>query len=168
MQNLLIREARVEDAEGIVGILTPIIETGLYTVLDTPFTVEAERDFIRTFPERGIFLVAVRESDQRIFGFQNMEPFASYTHAFDHVGVVGTYVDLEARRQGISKRLFEAMFAAAVHKQYEKIFTFIRADNSAALSTYLRHGFRIIGTAAKQAKINGRYVDEILVEKFLE
>lgn len=42
-----------------------------------------------------------------------MEPFATYTRAFAHVGVLGTYVDLAYRRKGISKILFKAMFEAA-------------------------------------------------------
>jgi len=165
--NLLIRQAKPEDAEAIVGIFNPIIETGKYTVFDTPFTVEAEREYINSFPARGIFHVAVRQTDQRIVGFQSMEQFATYTRAFDHVGVVGTYVDLAERRQGIAGQLFAATFEVARQKGYEKIFTFIRADNPAAVATYQRHGFQIIGTARRQAKINGNYVDELMIEKFL-
>jgi hypothetical protein len=44
--DLLIRKVRPDDAEAIVCVLNPIIETGLYTVLDTSFTVEAEREYI--------------------------------------------------------------------------------------------------------------------------
>lgn len=164
---LLIREARPEDAEAIIGIFNPIIEAGLYTVFDTPFTVEAERDYILNFPQRGIFHVAVNLPDHKIVGFQSMEPFAPYTHAFDHVGMLGTYVDLPSRRKGISRQLFEATFEVARQKGYEKIFTFVRADNTVALAVYLNHGFRIVGTAQRQAKIDGRYVDEIIIEKFL-
>lgn len=39
---LLIREVQVDDAEAIVGILNPIIQAGIYTAFDTPFTVEDE------------------------------------------------------------------------------------------------------------------------------
>ncbi|MEK7829840.1 MAG: GNAT family N-acetyltransferase, partial [Acidobacteriota bacterium] len=145
----------------------PIIETGKYTVFDTPFTVEAEREYIVNFPARGIFHVAVRQDDQKIVGFQSMEPFATNTHAFDHVGVVGTYVDLAERGHGIAGHLFDATFEVAQQKCYEKIFTFIRSDNPAALATYQRQGFQVIGTAHRQARINGRYVDELMVEKFL-
>lgn len=165
--NLIVRPVQSEDAEAIVGIFNPIIETGKYTVFDAPFTVEAERGYIANFPARGVFHVAVRQDDQKIVGFQSMEPFATYTRAFDHVGVVGTYVDLAERRQGIAGQLFAVTFEAARQKGYEKIFTFIRADNPAALATYQRQGFQIIGTARRQAKINGSYVDEIMVEKFL-
>lgn len=160
------RDARPDDAEAIVAILNPIIAARVYTVFDTQFTADAEREFIRTFPARGICHVAVTGPDG-VIGFQSLAPFADYTHAFDHVGVLGTFVDLERRRQGIATRLFAATFQAAVQKGYEKIFTFVRADNDSALQTYLRQGFRTIGTACRQAKIDGRYVDEIIIEKLL-
>jgi L-amino acid N-acyltransferase YncA len=162
-----IRAAQPDDAEAIVGILNPIIATGAFTAFDTPFTVEAERQYISTFPVRGVFLVAARQADSQIVGFQSMEPFASYTHAFDHVGVLGTYVDLNYRRQGIATQLFGATFAAAARKGYEKIFTFVRADNPVALQTYLGQGFRIVGTAQRHARVASCYIDEIVIEKLL-
>jgi RimJ/RimL family protein N-acetyltransferase len=55
----------------------------------------------------------------------------------------------------------------ARRKGYEKIFTFVRADNPAALATYRKQGFTIVGTARRHAKINGAYVDEIIIELFL-
>ncbi|HMV82201.1 MAG TPA: GNAT family N-acetyltransferase [Blastocatellia bacterium] len=165
--NVFVRTACPDDAAAIVAIFNPIIETRKYTVFDTPFTVEAERAYITNFPARGVFHVAVRQEDDKIVGFQSMEPFATYTHAFDHVGTIGTYVDLTERRQGIAGHLFAATFEAARQKAYEKLFTFIRADNPAALATYQRQGFQIIGTAHRQAKINGSYIDELMVEKFL-
>jgi L-amino acid N-acyltransferase YncA len=166
--DLLIRAARPDDAAGVVKVLNPIIAARQFTVLDTPFSVEAERAYIAGFPGNGVFHVAVRQSDQQIVGLQNVEPFATYTSAFDHVGTLATYVDLACRRQGIARRLFEATFQAARQKGYEKLFTFVRADNPAALDTYLAHGFRTIGTAERQARIDGRYIDEILIERFLD
>lgn len=165
--NFFVREAQLEDAAAIINVLNPIITTGEYTVLTTPFSIEAEREFILNFPRQGIFHVAVCCDEQRIVGFQNVEPFASYTTAFNHVGIIATYVDLAHRRQGVGKRLFQATFEAAKCKGYEKLFTYVRADNMAALKTYLSHGFYEIGTARKHAKINGMYVDEIMIERFL-
>lgn len=83
------------------------------------------------------------------------------------MGVLGTYVAAAHRRQGVATALFAATFEAARRKDFEKIFTFVRADNPAALATYVKHGFSVIGTARRQAKIRGAYVDEILIEKFL-
>lgn len=165
---LVVRDARPDDAEAIVGILNPIIEAGVYTALDTAFTAETEREFILNFPQRGIFHVAVRCDNNKVVGLQNVEPFATFTHAFDHVGVIGTFVDLLYQRQGVSKSLFRATFETARRKGYEKIFTYVRADNPVALTSYLHHGFRVIGTAQRHAKLNGKYVDEVIIERFLE
>jgi len=162
-----IRRARLDDADAIVGVLNPIIAARIYTAFDTPFTADAEREYIRNLPARSLFHVAVAPDASQIVGFQTVDPFATYTHAFDHVAVMGTFVDLRYRRQGIAAQLFRATLAAAVQAGYEKVFTFVRADNPAALQTYLGQGFRTVGTARRQAKVDGRYVDEIIIEKLL-
>lgn len=165
--DLLVRDARPEDAAAILAVFNPIITSGLYTAFDTPFSEEEERRYIAELPERAIFLVAVRTADARVIGFQSLAPFAAWTHAFDHVGVIGTYVDSSCRRQGVATRLFGATFEAARRKGYEKILTYVRRDNPAALATYANQGFRVVGTAERQAKILGRYVDEVVVERQL-
>ena len=163
-----IRQVTIDDAEQIIGILNPIIAARAYTALDTTVTVEQEREFIRAFPARGIFLVAVDNASNDIVGFQDVSPFADFTHAFDHVGVIGTYVDLNRRREGIARRLFAATFELASRKGYAKFFTYVRADNQAALHTYLNQGFRIVGTAERHAKIDGKYIDEIVIERTVD
>lgn len=164
---VLIREAHPDDAEGVIGILNPIIAAGAYTVLEGPLSLETERGFIANFPPRGIFHIAEERQSRRVVGFQTLEPFATYTHAFDHVAVIATYVDLGCRRQGIGGKLFETTFDRARQKGYEKIFTYVRGDNLAALVAYVKCGFRIVGTAQSHARCGGRYVDEIVIEKFL-
>jgi L-amino acid N-acyltransferase YncA len=67
--------------------------------------------------------VAESQQEGRVVGFQNIEPFARYTHAFDHVGVVETYVELSCRRRGIGRRLFKVTFEVARDKGYKKLFT---------------------------------------------
>ena len=163
-----VRDVTPADAEAVVGILNPIIEARLYTAFAQPFTVDAERDYIARFPRRGVGKLAVREPGGEVVGFQVLEPFGPYTTAFDHVASLGTYVALDQRRQGIASILFPATIQAAVQQGFEKIFTFVRADNPAALAVYTRHGFTVIGTARRHAKIDGAYIDEILIERALD
>ncbi|WP_060981960.1 GNAT family N-acetyltransferase [Vibrio splendidus] len=165
--SLTIREVAVEDAQGIIDVLNPIIIEARYTILDQTFTVDEEKGFIESFPERGVFSVAVNETTSQLLGFQNVEPFATYTKAFDHVGIIGTYVDANSRGQGVAKQLFDYTFKAAKTKGYEKLFAYVRADNERALAVYLKQGFEIVGTAKKHGKIGDQYFDEILIEKFL-
>jgi L-amino acid N-acyltransferase YncA len=163
--DIMVREARLEDAQSIINILNPIIETKKYSVMVQTFTLEEETNFIKTFPERGIFHVAVDED--KVVGFQVMEPISTLTAAFDHVGIIGTFIDLTLRGQGISKKLFEATFTLAKDKGFEKLTAYVRSDNPVALKTYQSNGFDIIGIAKRQAKINKQYIDEIFIEKFL-
>jgi L-amino acid N-acyltransferase YncA len=165
--SLLIRPAVPDDAESIARILNPIIASRRFTVLDTEMTIEGERAFIQAFPARGIFHVAEAPDNRRILGFQNVEPFASYTAAFDHVGVIGTYVDGDFRRQGVARQLFRATIETAKQMGYEKLFTYVRADNHVALHTYHAQGFVIVGTARRHARIDGNYIDEVIIEKVL-
>jgi L-amino acid N-acyltransferase YncA len=168
LHGMLIRDVTADDAEGVVGILNPIIAARIYTVFETTFTVEEERAYICKFPSRGVWKVAVREGDSQIIGFQVMEPFGPYTRAFDHVGTLGTYVALDQRRMGVAKALFAATLSTAREKGFEKVFTFVRADNPAALACYMSEGFTVIGTAVRHVKIDGHYIDEVLVEKALD
>jgi L-amino acid N-acyltransferase YncA/enamine deaminase RidA (YjgF/YER057c/UK114 family) len=161
---LTIRDGLPDDAASLAGILNPIIETGAYTVLDRALTVEEERAFIVALPARSVLKVAARP-DGGIVGFQVLEPYGTYTGAFAHVATLGTYVDLACRRQGIARALFPATLEAAGQKGYQKIFTFVRADNRAALAAYLAHDFSVIGVARRHAMISGRFVDEILIER---
>jgi RimJ/RimL family protein N-acetyltransferase len=162
-----IRPVTPDDAEGVIAVMNPIIAARCYTVFDAPFTAEAEREFLSRFPARGIFHVAVDEADGRIVGLQNLEQVVTYTRAMDHVASIGTYVDLTRRREGIAASLFAASVPRARELGYEKLFTMVRADNPAALSTYLRQGFVVVGMAKRHTKIDGEYVDEILIERFL-
>ena len=41
-------------------------------------------------------------------------------------------------------------------------------DNPAALQTYLRQGFVVVGMAKRQLRLDGAYIDEILIEKWLQ
>lgn len=74
---------------------------------------------------------------------------------------------LEVRRHGIGARLSQVTFLDAKRLGYEKLFPYVRVDNLASLAFHLKLGFRIVGTAERQAKVSGNYVDEIVIERFL-
>jgi hypothetical protein len=55
-----IRPVRVEDAEGVINVLNPLIHAGESTALDRVFTADEERIFIGAFPARGVFNVTLQ------------------------------------------------------------------------------------------------------------
>lgn len=163
---IVVREARVEDAIAIIQVLNPIIETRANSVFTKTFSEQEERDFIAQFPKRGVFNVAIA-NEGNIVGFQTVEPFGAYTSSFDHVGIIGTFVHVDFQNQGVGRSLFQATFQNAISKGFEKLFAYVRADNAAGLAAYFGQGFSKVGIARKHAKIDGEYVDEIIIERFL-
>jgi L-amino acid N-acyltransferase YncA len=163
---LRVREAREEDAEQIAAVLNPLIRAGTYTVIDEPIPVEEQREFIRTFPERGVFHVAVCDRSRQVLGLQDVVPLAE-SRALRHVGEISTFVAPTSHGSGIGKTLSRATFRAAAEVGFTKLMATIRADNPRAIAFYLSQGFGVIGTARRHALVRGRYVDEVLAEKFI-
>lgn len=163
-----IRMVREEDAESITEMLNPIIQAGKYTVMDEQISVDELIDFIREFPKQGVFNVAVDIDSQKILGTQEVEPLSVSENALKHVGVISTFVSLGSHRNGIGQSISHATFKQAKEQGFLKITATIRADNPQAVSFYQSQGFKIIGTARKHAFVQGRYIDEILMEKFID
>lgn len=163
---LRIRRAHEDDAGAMAAVLNPLIEAGIYTVLDALIAAAEQAAFIRDFPARGVFHVAIAEDDGQLLGLQDVMP-VSREPAFAHVREISTFVALGAHRRGVGRSLCEATFRAAAAQGFRKISATIRADNPGAIAFYQRQGFRRIGIARQHALVRGRYVDEILAEKLI-
>ena len=162
-----IRTVREADAASIIEILNPIILAGIYSIMDKPFGVADQIEFIRGFPARGVYHIAVEAESQKALGIQDVMPSSS-SDIFKHVGEISTFVALDAHHQGIGRSLSQATFKAAKELGFLKLRATVRGDNPQALSFYQSQGFELIGVAQKQAFLHGRYVDEILLERFLK
>jgi len=136
---LIIRQVKLEDAAEAAAIFNEAAQQGL-TILG-PFTVEEEREFIKSFLSggRGIFYVA--EIEGIVVGFQTVEPLATNTRAHDHIGITGTFVNVAYRRQGIGRQLAEATFKMAREVGYREISIYIFADNTGSILFYQNLGF---------------------------
>jgi L-amino acid N-acyltransferase YncA len=162
-----VRRATPDDAAGVAAVLNGVIAGGRHSLLDTPFTVDEERAYIETLPARSCLHVV--EAEGGIIAFQTVIPWNTFvTHEHDHVATMGTYVDARHRRRGVGGALAAASFRAARELGYEKIFTDLRADNLDSLDYHLAMGFSIVGAARRHARVAGRDVDVIFIERFLE
>jgi L-amino acid N-acyltransferase YncA len=164
----LIRKAREEDAKSIIELLNPIILAEKYTIMDEQISVNDQIDFIRGFPDRGIYHVAISNDSQKVLGLQDVVPKSTKSHAYKHVGEISTFVSLDLHRNGIGRSLSKATFQEAKERGFLKISSTIRADNTQAVSFYLSQGFRVIGTVQKHALVRSKYIDEVIAEKLFD
>jgi ribosomal protein S18 acetylase RimI-like enzyme len=102
-----------------------------------------------------------------VIGFMSLDLWAKYTDSFDHVGVMGTIILPPWRRRGIGRRLAEHTLDFARAKGYEKIVIYVRAGNTGAQAFYRSLGFVPKGILERQVKMDGRYEDEVFMERFL-
>jgi L-amino acid N-acyltransferase YncA len=168
LPGISIRRATPDDAAGVAAVLNGVIAGGRHSLLDTPFTVDEERAYIEALPERSSLHVA-EAAGSGIVAFQAVIPWSTFTtHEFDHVATMGTYVDQRHRRRGTGAALAAASFAAALELGYEKVFTDLRADNLDSLGYHLALGFAIVGTARRHARVAGRDIDVIFIERLLK
>lgn len=162
--NYSIRPATEQDAGSIIELLNPIIEAGIYTIMEDPLSLEDQIEYMRKFPARGVFNVAVCDDSGKVLGLQSVEPISAGTKAFRHVGEISTFVALGVHGRGIGHALSTATFQGAREQGFMKISATIRGDNPGAVGFYVGIGFRVIGTAQGHAFVGGRYVDEVLAE----
>ena len=163
-----IRSVIEEDAASIVELLNPIIQGGKYTIMDELVSVDDQIGFIREFPERGVYTAAVHNESQQVLGIQDVQPIAAELSALQHVGEISTFVRLDSYRNGIGRSLSHATFQAAREKGFLKLRATVRADNPRAVFFYRSQGFEVVGTAQKHACVGGVYIDEILMERFID
>ncbi len=163
-----IREAGPDDAPGIAAVLNGVIRGGSPTLLDTTFSVEEERAYLEGLPARSFIHVAETPA-AGIVGFQTVIPWNTFaTTAFDHVATMGTYVAATHRRRGVGAALARSSFAAALALGYEKVFTDLRADNRDSLAYHTALGFTVVGRARGHARVRGRDVDVLFIERSLK
>jgi RimJ/RimL family protein N-acetyltransferase len=161
-----IRPATADDAEKTAAVINSVVCEGGLTVVDRPFTIAEERAYLRSLPPRARLFVA--EVAGIVVGFQSLDLYATYTGAMDHVGVLGTFVLAPLRGQGIGRAMGQATLDYARRAGFTKLVINVRADNPGAQAFYTGLGFQPCGRLVRQAFIDGRYVDELLYELFLE
>jgi ribosomal protein S18 acetylase RimI-like enzyme len=160
-----IHRATPDDAEALSAIWEAVCAERVYTAVSRPFTPQQERDYILSLSDReGIF---VAEVDGQVVGFQSLDLWAKYSDAFDHVGVLGTIILPEWRRQGIGRLLAQHTFAYARTHGYEKVVIYVRAGNAGAQAFYRSLGFIHKGVLERQVKLDEGYEDEVFMELFL-
>src|SRR5699024_443574 len=101
-----LRTACEEDAEALLDIYAPYVEhTAVSFEYEVP-SVEEFRERIRRIRERYPYLLA--ESGGEILGYAYASPFHE-RRAYDWAAETSIYLRRDRRRQGLGRRLYEAL-----------------------------------------------------------
>jgi L-amino acid N-acyltransferase YncA len=165
MTAVSVRRATAADAAAISTIYNQGIEDRIAT-LETELRTPQERR--RWLAARGPrHPVVVAEVEGRIAGWGSLNAFNPRA-CYDHVADFSVYVERGWRGKGIGRRLLEALVEAGRALGYHKLVLSAFPFNEAGVRLYERLGFRTVGIYREQGRLDGRWVDTIVMEKLLE
>ena len=137
-----IRPAKTDDAESILAIYAPIVETTAISFELVPPTVNEMAERIRAYMASHAYLVA--EKDDAVLGYAYgtaYRPRAAYATTCE----VTVYVGEKARGQGIGKRLYEKLLPELAKQGYRTAIAGIALPNDASTALHESVGFENAG-----------------------
>jgi phosphinothricin acetyltransferase len=161
---VLIREATVADADAICAIHNQGIDDRVATLDTTPRTTAGTREWLAARGPRHPVLAA--ELSGTTIGWASLNAFNARA-AYDHVADFSVYVERGWRGKGIGCQLLAALIDRARAIGYHKMVLAAMAHNDAGIALYSRAGFSKVGVYREQGRLDGRWVDVVIMEKLL-
>ena len=160
-----VRVARTEDEAGLARL-----DAAAWTPASGfPSVAERVNDPFFTFftddSPPGAHLVA--ELDGRLAGYIRLKPVTPLRENTHVLGIVGLAVAPGDRRRGIASALLAAAEQHARARGARKLSLRVLGTNETAMRLYERHGFVLEGTLRDEFRIDGRFVDDVLMAKHL-
>ncbi len=161
---LTVRLATPDDAAEIARIYNQGIEERTATFETVPRDA-AERGHWLTEREAR-FVVLVAERTGAVAGWAALAPYSSRP-CYRGVAEFSVYVARSARGQGVGRALLTALIAAAEREGFWKLTSRLFPFNTASRALHARLGFREVGVNEKHARLDGRWLDTITIERLI-
>jgi len=157
-----IRQARQEDIQGLVGAIRTAIEDGSYVVAESVADlIDHEEVLLRhNEVESRIFFVACVDND--VVGWVHIAhpEMEKLRHTAElTLGVLDEY-----RGHGFGSHLLQRGLEWANSQGYEKIYNSVPSTNENAVDFLKGHDFHEEARRRDHYKIDGDYVDEVMME----
>ncbi len=111
------------------------------------------------------YIFGVLHQGTELVGIAALIPYES--PILSHKARIGNvYLRSEHRGQGVGRRLIEHLINSA-HEYVEQIYIEVAADNHVAHKLYDSLGFQQYGYEKHAAKLDGEYIDDILMVRFV-
>jgi ribosomal protein S18 acetylase RimI-like enzyme len=83
-------------------------------------------------------------------------------------GHYGLYIKEDYRGQGVGQMLMKAAIELVQkNKDIIKVQLGVNAEQKSAHQLYEKYGFEVVGRFKKDLQVNGKFYDELILEKYL-
>jgi phosphinothricin acetyltransferase len=163
LHELVIRPATSSDAAQIAAIYNVGIDERGATFETAP---RSEADMTRRIAEDARYPILVAARDGQVAGWAGISGYRP-RDCYAGIGEFSIYIARDARGQGIGKRLLDALVDEARRLGYWKLVSRIFDFNTASLALSRSCGFREVGTYEKHGRLDGRWLDVVIVERLI-
>jgi phosphinothricin acetyltransferase len=160
-----VRRAVAADAEATAGLYGEAIASGRATLRWR--APEPREMHERISDPDARHPVVVAELDGEVVACAWIDPY-SPAEWYADVGEFSVYVAPDVQRLGIGTILVGALLEAAHQGGLRKVTAKVLADNEASRRMCAQLGFREVGVHRRHGRIDGRWQDVVILERFLE
>ncbi|QDQ01542.1 GNAT family N-acetyltransferase [Lysinibacillus fusiformis] len=164
---MLIREARLEDAEGIITVMKNAEESNfmLFSPGERKLKPEQLVVFIEKISKKFNSALFIAEVENKIVGYLIVQGDTPSRIAHRAYIVIGIHSDFRGR--GMGTALFSKLDDWAKDKAMQRLELTVMVENTAGIALYKKMGFEIEGTKRHSLHVDGSYVDEYYMSKLL-
>ena len=159
-----VRLARSADSEAVAEIYNQGIAERTATFETDPREAADLARRIEQDPER--FPVLVAEQAGSVLGWASIGPYRD-RGCYAGVGEFSVYIHRDARGRGVGRQLLAQLLVEAGGRAYWKLLSRVFPSNAASLALCRSMGFREVGTYEKHARLDGRWLDVVIVERLI-
>ena len=164
VDDVQIRTATADDAAAIAEIYNQGIEDRVATYETRRRSAGDQRAWLQSIAGR--YPVIVVEIDGEIIGWAGAGPYRD-RECYRGIGEFSMYVHRNWRGRGVGDLLLTGLISEAERLGLWKLLSRIFPFNEASRALCRKHGFREVGTYEKHARLDGRWLDVVIVERLI-
>ncbi|NMP24670.1 arsinothricin resistance N-acetyltransferase ArsN1 family A [Sulfobacillus harzensis] len=160
---IVVRRAVPDDGSRIADIYNQGIQARMATFETDLRTADEQRQWIEEHSGAPAVVAVVNGV---VVGFAHAAAYRSRP-CYRGIGEFSMYVDANSRSCGVGKTLLNALVAEAQELGYWKLVSRIFDCNTASRKLCQACGFREVGIYEKHGKLDGRWIDCVIVERVI-
>jgi len=160
-----IRATNLDDAPAIAEIYNQGIEDRVATYETEPRSTEEQQAWLRAIADH--YPAVVAQIDGEIVGWACAGPYRA-RKCYRGIGEFSMYVRRDWRGRSVGDLLLAALISEAERLGLWKLLSRIFPFNAASRALCRKHGFREVGVYEKHARLDGRWLDVVIVERLIQ
>jgi len=163
-KRIAVRRVTRRDIDSIVKLWQAFADERRYIATDR-VTVEQKKRWVKSIHDRGVLWV-LAEMQGELVGSLSLARNRD-SEKTKHLRNLAMGVAREYRGMGVGTALMDYAISWARQRNVKKIILSVFSTNRKAIALYEKFGFATEGTRKKQFLINGKYVDEVMMGRFM-